>query len=974
METRQLMLFTANGGEATAMAERPAWWPEGGFGGDTDPPAETSGGLQDSHGHEVVVDPLGVPTTEDPRPLEGSLLRFLEGGSGSVGDDGVDPGDDGGDAGVAGDGEDSDSEPDTPGALEEFMQDLGLLEVRDALGVALGPSRGDTSGDADSHGGEPDPPAPTSPTSPRTRNLANAREAALNLPSEAAKKTAIRLKSGGWWEFHNAMQRIMTLLLKEMKPLGLEGAATFDPVAGIMLWREQRKAAAARKRAVAELYPHEQREPLPNLRPLQISGRHAAAAYGSLAAMLQNNSMQDKAHGFVGAVSAAFTSGDGDAVERKATLAAARSAGIDANDIVSADWCTLAFSPASYVAVDRTYNNVVVAVRGTVTGGDLLTDACSTSVPFLGGWAHAGMVASAWQVVKKQMGPAAAALAQNPGFGLVFTGHSMGAGVAAILTMLVRSGDADIIAAAEKEIEEVVKRGDAGSEGRESATRAMASARCHCFAAPSVCSMDLSVRAKEHTISVVAGKDVIPRLCYAAVRRLLRRLNQVAPSQPMMKAFSTLLGGRDKGYSPRAAARRRSIERRPTRTVAEDIVDPSPASPVSKDLPDEGAGPEPEGGRESGARLAPLHDFEQTPVTAARPPPVKTGGLARTVSDDLTTPASEARCQGHWEDLEGTQGLELRDHRAVDFLVQPGVVVHLRHLTSEDGPTAEVRHPTAFTEIPMSSRMMLDHVPSVYQAAIDAVIAKEEEAVRAKALRAAEREREVREFGPGGYGVYARAAARVERRARLARRRMKLDLEGSTPERNESAGGSPMGVQSPTNVPVKKAAGGSDDNPFVSGLARMGSLITRPFRSNSSTSSRRSSPGSRGGVDGVYSGRKSLGSESGSDDDDFFVGAANLRLGDEAALFARTEPPPMDGTLRPPSECGEEMEWGRMDGATPPNPFLRRVGSLFGKLKRDTKEMFSGGGEVEPSMEVLGGGGGDHPLAYQGYIDQALGR
>ena len=41
------------------------------------------------------------------------------------------------------------------------------------------------------------------------------------------------------------MQRVATLLLKEMKPLGLEGAATFDPVAGIMLWREQRRAAAA---------------------------------------------------------------------------------------------------------------------------------------------------------------------------------------------------------------------------------------------------------------------------------------------------------------------------------------------------------------------------------------------------------------------------------------------------------------------------------------------------------------------------------------------------------------------------------------------------------------------------------------------------------------------------------------------------------------------------------------------------------
>jgi hypothetical protein len=59
-------------------------------------------------------------------------------------------------------------------------------------------------------------------------------------------------------------------------------------------------------------------------------------------------------------------------------------------DIVSADWCTLAFSPASYVALDHAAKTVVVAIRGTVSGGDLLTDACSTSVPFLGGWAHAG--------------------------------------------------------------------------------------------------------------------------------------------------------------------------------------------------------------------------------------------------------------------------------------------------------------------------------------------------------------------------------------------------------------------------------------------------------------------------------------------------------------------------------------------------------------------------------------------------------
>ena len=53
--------------------------------------------------------------------------------------------------------------------------------------------------------------------------------------------------------------------------------------------------------------------------------------------------------------------------------------------------------------------------------------------------------------------------------------------------------------------------------------------KCHCFAAPSVCSLDLSLAARAHTVSVVAGKDVIPRLCDAAVRRLLRRLNAAAP-------------------------------------------------------------------------------------------------------------------------------------------------------------------------------------------------------------------------------------------------------------------------------------------------------------------------------------------------------------------------------------------------------------------------------------------------------------
>ena len=86
---------------------------------------------------------------------------------------------------------------------------------------------------------------------------------------------------------------------------------------------------------------------------------------------------------------------------------------------------------------------------------------------------------------------------------------------------------------------------DAEARAR-AAKRALGKCACLCFAAPSVCSLDLSLRARAHTVSVVAGKDVIPRLCYASVRRLLRRLNGVAPSQPVMRAISVALGGRDK--------------------------------------------------------------------------------------------------------------------------------------------------------------------------------------------------------------------------------------------------------------------------------------------------------------------------------------------------------------------------------------------------------------------------------------------
>ena len=59
--------------------------------------------------------------------------------------------------------------------------------------------------------------------------------------------------------------------------------------------------------------------------------------------------------------------------------------------------------------------------------------------------------------------------------------------------------------------------------------------------------------------------------------------------------------------------------------------------------------------------------------------------------------AKESRCQGSWDDVSDTRGLELRDHFASDFLTQPGMVIHLRHLTSDKGTCCIYQIPTLFS-------------------------------------------------------------------------------------------------------------------------------------------------------------------------------------------------------------------------------------------------------------------------------------
>lgn len=491
----------------------------------------------------------------------------------------------------------------------------------------------------------------------------NANDAASQRVTPPAQNRPSRAHhTAGWLELERALRTVYIGVVRELRQVGVVGMATLDPMAGMMLWREQRNARRERRRAAKELGERDgggtsaERSDvvsLEALRELRSAVRYAIGAYGTGSALVSDASLREKWKSLERRGDAG-----GEWAHARATEACAKACGIDKEDVVEAEWMGKEFAPSSFVAVDRDEERVVLSVRGTWEFHDALTDVNSESVRFLGGWAHAGMVASAWQIAKRMLPAVARSMKKHPTFNFLITGHSMGGGVAACIAMLMHSEDGDIEAVArgamsdvdEQEVLEILRR--------------LASCRCVCIAAPSVSSMDLSDTASEYITCVVAGADVIPRLCHASVRRLLRRLNRAAPSHAVFRAVSSALGGRDR---PGNETENAEGER---------------ANDGSRDVP------------------SLSQDESTSPV--------------RRVPEDAR------KCQGDWIDVADVDGLELRDHSASDFMVQPGRVIHLDYVRS-DTPIAEYKHPTAFTDVVLDPYMMLDHIPGVYQAAVKTI-------------------------------------------------------------------------------------------------------------------------------------------------------------------------------------------------------------------------------------------------------------
>ena len=99
-----------------------------------------------------------------------------------------------------------------------------------------------------------------------------------------------------------------------------------------------------------------------------------------------------------------------------------------------------------FVAVDHSTSSIVVAIRGTLSFHDALTDLTAVNDPISADGlprdftAHRGMLQAANYVLRQlnQSGVLKKAFLQYPQYNLVVTGHSLGAGAAVLLSMILR--------------------------------------------------------------------------------------------------------------------------------------------------------------------------------------------------------------------------------------------------------------------------------------------------------------------------------------------------------------------------------------------------------------------------------------------------------------------------------------------------------------------------------------------------------
>lgn len=232
----------------------------------------------------------------------------------------------------------------------------------------------------------------------------------------------------------------------------------------------------------------------------------SAAAYG-ISQMLASEVMQPPAIVYEDGITLTIT--------QKIARKIADHLGISDNQIL---YLTPLDAPLSnsyhFVAIDTHTNSVVLAIRGTYSVSELCDDARACTVDFCGGKAHKGIADRALNLLrdKKTIEAIRNGLAMNSTYRLVLTGHSLGAGTASLMNLMLHVSEShrDAYSAAGRDI------------------------RCFGFGCPPVfvstegiATATLVEQALTNTVCFINSEDVIPHMSFDAIRRLAELLERV---------------------------------------------------------------------------------------------------------------------------------------------------------------------------------------------------------------------------------------------------------------------------------------------------------------------------------------------------------------------------------------------------------------------------------------------------------------
>lgn len=178
--------------------------------------------------------------------------------------------------------------------------------------------------------------------------------------------------------------------------------------------------------------------------------------------------------------------------------------GLQYRDFIHVSFHNQIYEIPFYVALDHKREAILVAVRGTLSLKDVLTDLSAEceDLPIEGVsgacYAHKGICQAASYIYKKLIndGILNQAFSIAPEYKLVITGHSLGAGAAAVLAVLLRNSFPTL--------------------------------QCYAFSPPGgLLSKALADYSKTFVMSVVLGKDLVPRLSIPNMEDLKRRILKI---------------------------------------------------------------------------------------------------------------------------------------------------------------------------------------------------------------------------------------------------------------------------------------------------------------------------------------------------------------------------------------------------------------------------------------------------------------